>query len=109
MHIFIDLPQFKFVRKNTPYPAHRDCAHLMIEKNDYQNWIMVHGFIVKNGKFKGYAWLERAGKVFDVRAKKTMTKKEFYSQNKPVNVLLYEYKEVRVNMRKFRRYGRWAA
>jgi len=103
--------QFQFKKVKTPYPAHRTCAHWMIENDIYQKWTMVHGFIFKQiGQktlFRGYAWLEYRGQVFDVQAKKFLNKKEFYKKFAPEAVLSYSFDEVLENMRFFRRYGRW--
>ncbi len=109
--IWIEVKQFQFQKVKTPYPAHRLCAHWMIEHEGHQKWTMVHGFIFKIiGKktfFRRYAWLEYRGEVFDVAAKKVMKKTAFYKQFMPQAPLAYSYQEVLENMRFFRRYGRW--
>lgn len=105
--IFINLPRFKFVKKNTPYPVERDCAHLMIECEEYQSWMMIHAFIMRRGKVKRYAWLQKGSTIFDAKTNKLHKKEVFIKRNKPINMIVYSFKEVRKNMKKFRRYGRW--
>lgn len=115
MQIFIDRPKFQTEKKTTPYPIERDCAHFMIDNKEYRRWILVHGFIARNGKLKRTAWLERAGKVITIRTVRsklmpaTYDKNTFYKKNKPTGTNLYRYKEVLLNMRRYRRYGRWEA
>ena len=105
--MFLDKNRFKPNKIKTPYPAHRDCAHLMIEQKEYRKWIMVHGFIKRGKGYKRYAWLEKTGMAFDVVAKKLVKKSEFYKTKKPTAKELFTYREVKYNMKRFRRYGRW--
>jgi hypothetical protein len=107
MHIFIDLPAYKPVKKKTPYPSHRACAHLMIENEKYQDWIMVHAYVRKGFDYKMYAWLERGGMVIDVFKMKVYKKADFYKRNRPVGVMMFDFQEVKMCMMFFGRYGRW--
>lgn len=108
MSIWIEAKQYIPKITKTVYPAQRACAHFVIENPKYRTWKVVHAFVNKSGKVKGYAFLVRGSKVIDVCGDcEIHDRDKFVKKQKIIVAWIYSYTEVIANMGAFRRYGRW--
>jgi hypothetical protein len=106
MVIWIDAKRYIPEKVETPYPSHRDCAHYMID-NPKEKWTCVHGIVEVKGKVKSRAWLKKGTQIFDVATGEVCSQKQFMKDHELIAAYIYSIDEVKANMKKFRRYGRW--
>lgn len=110
MYLFINVPEYKSEKVESPYAQERDCAHVLLDSPELKKWVLVHALV----KGKSTAWLEYAGKVMTVKMNgyqdvrlKTSSKLSFYKKHKPAAIQYFTLKDVKLNMKKFRRWGAW--
>ena len=111
-HLILTLPRAVFIPKKTPFPIERKAAHVMIENEEFNGWIMVHAYVFKNiGRkdriIKREAWIENSSTVLDVQRMIFIPRKEFYKSISQLSLYKYSFKQVVENLQSFRRYGRW--